>query len=513
MKTPKIRLPGLRRNSDGPPPERFRMNDANVALGNITTDDYDREPAPIVSVSVGSAGMRRTALWRRKMDNLGCAGRIQSMVAYDCNRTNIQEWVRAATASGVMDKCIVPAYLPFSEGFLRQPNFFIDHYGPIERDLERIIDAMEQKASEAGVRPQLILEWIGFGGHARISYLFHVMLTERFPGARILPVYCIPDDRVLEQNIREYRLWEEAMDIIGHVPSIITDNRCASNLRTLDERVATALAAAEACYRFRPEYGTMAETASTFALHGSRWLGLQITDIPYLENAADAEVHDWKAPDSAAGAWREARAAVTARAQAIKEAIWRIADPENDEHHAGYLGHAQHGDEQRIYCLLPFHPEITDAIKDDVEDQLRREVFNGPYPGTKVCFAPGNANYTSRPTGFTYGHICKIYSVESHEHPPSVARVLDPDNDYRGSRRRVLARGEEMMQQLGMPLTSIEGSGGRNGAPQVTRTQRQSRVPETPPMDADMGDGPAPLLANAGSAVEAGKNPPESETR
>ena len=392
MKRPRIPLPRLRRRPGAPPAERFRMNDAGVALGSLTADDHDREPAPIVSVSVGSAGMRRTALWRRKMDNLGCAGRIQSMVAYDCNLTNIQEWVKAATASGVIDKCIIPSYLPFSEGFLRQPNFFIDHYGPIERDLEIMTDAMEQKASEAGVRPQLILEWIGFGGHARISYLFHEMLTERFPGARILPVYCIPDDRVLEQNIREYRLWEEAQEIIGAAPSVVTDNRCASNLRTLDERVATALAAAEACYRFRPEYGTMAETASTFALHGSRWLGLQITDIPYLENnessgnARDSVRSSGSgsgsgSPESAANAWRDPRAAVTARAQAIKEAIWRIAAPDNDEHHTGYLGRAQHKDEQRIYCLLPFHPDITDAIKDDVRTRRGRR-FARPRPRT-----------------------------------------------------------------------------------------------------------------------------------
>ena len=447
--------------------------------------------------------MRRTALWRRKMDALGCAGRIQSLVPYDCNRTNIQQWIEAANASGAIDTCAMPNYLPFSEGFLRQPNFFIDHYGPIERDLERIIDEMDQKSAEAGVRPQLIIEWIGFGGHARISYLFHEMLTERFHGARILPVYCIPDDRVLEQNIRDYNLWHEAQDIIGNGPAIITDNRTTTNLQTLDERIAIIMAAAEACYKFRPEYGTMAETASTFALHGSRWLGLQISNVPYIENLArNHRIADTsKTARLSTTEAREAQAAVTARAQAIKDAIWRIAKPANDEHYTGFLGDTEHDAEQRIYCLLPFHPEITDLIKEDVEDQLQREHFSGPFPGTKVCFAAGNANYSNRPVGYTYGHICKVFGLSAETTPPSVARVLDPDNNYRGRRRRVLSRGEVLMQELNIPLNSMVS---QPNTKQMTLTPHTDDAaaakngdlhePEVPP---DIGTGAAPLLTSA----------------
>ena len=483
--------------------ERFRMND-KTNLVNIAMDNYNREPAPIISVSVGSAGMRRTALWRRKMDSLNCSNRIQSMIAYDCNRTNVQQWVKAANASNVIDQCILPNYLPFSEGFLRQPNSFIEHYGPIERDLERIIDEMEQKASESGIRPQLIIEWIGFGGHARISYLFHEMIVEHFRGARILPVYCIPDDRILEQNIRKHRLWDEAQEIIGTGPAVITDNRISSNLQTLDERVAIALSATEACYQFRPEYGTMAETVSTFELDGSRWIGLQISDIPYRTNF---DKRHYKAINLSKNSHislyesREAMAAVTAHAQSIKEAIWKIAAPENDEHHTGYLGESKHDAEQRIYCLLPFHPDITNIIKEDVEDQLQRETFNGPYPGTKVCFASGNANYSNRPDGYTYGHICKIYGMNGDQTPPSLMRVLDPNNNYRGNRHRVLSRGEDMMQNLGIPFTAVEKNH-HGQAKQMTNTNYIAPQPSKngdqrePAIPSNLGTGAAPLLTS-----------------
>lgn len=334
------------------------------------------------------------------------------------------------------------------------------------------------------------------------------MVNERFNGARILPVYCIPDDRVLEQNIRRYNLWSEAQEIVGNGPSIITDNRAAANLQTLDERVATVMAAAEACYRFRPEYGTMAETASTFALHGSRWLGIQITDIPYRENTTRANrvVEANRKSKMAPANAREFRAAITARAQQIKDAIWRIARPKNDEHHTGYLGAKDHDAEQRIYCLLPFHPQITELIKEDVEDQLQRERFSGPFPGTKVCFAPGNANYSNHPNGYTYGHVCKIYGVNEAETPPSVARVLDPEHSYRGSRRRVLSPGEQLMQELGMPLNSMERNGHNEPSqmttaphPSPTSANGESREPALPP---DMGTGTSPLMDNVGVTEE-----------
>ena len=65
--------------------ERFDMSSPNLKLGSIYTKDANREPSPIISLSVGSAGMHRTALWTKKMNALGCLGRIQSLIVYDCN--------------------------------------------------------------------------------------------------------------------------------------------------------------------------------------------------------------------------------------------------------------------------------------------------------------------------------------------------------------------------------------------------------------------------------------------
>lgn len=412
-------------------------------LGQIYLRDFEREPAPIISLSVGSAGMARSAMWTQKMTALGCRGRIQSLVAYDCHKTNIQEWNRAAQNSGLDSITITPQYLPISEGFLRQPNAFMSHYGAIERDIERITDDMERLANEAGVRPQIIIEWIGFGGHAKLSYLIHEHVAARFPGAKFLPVFCMPAERVLEQNIRDYQLWQAAEDIIGPVSSVITDNRASGSLQLLDERIALALASMEACHRFRPDVGTMAETVSMFNLNSSRWLSIDAADLPY-------RVGKLKRSRSAA-ANQERRMAHSSVVQGIKEAIWRIAAPDNTEHHTGFFNPTDYGAEQRIYCVLPFTPTVTEEIKNDVEDQLQRETFHGPYPGTKVSFAPGNALWR-RQDGFTYGHIIKLAGLPTDPIPHSIERILNEEIGHRTTRRRVLSRGEAMMQELGIEL-------------------------------------------------------------
>ena len=79
----------------------YNMKPPNSRLGNIYLRDFERDPAPIVSLSVGSAGMKRTALWTQKMRALGCDTRIQSLVVYDCNTANrnssrLMGWERLA---------------------------------------------------------------------------------------------------------------------------------------------------------------------------------------------------------------------------------------------------------------------------------------------------------------------------------------------------------------------------------------------------------------------------------
>ena len=444
-------------------------------LGNIHGHDFGKQPAPIVSLAVGSTGIQRTALWYNKMRALGCADRIQSLMVYDCNATNIREWNAAAEAAGISSISITPEYLPFPEGFLRQPNFFKPHYAAISRDVEIMVEKMERIANETGVRPQVIIEWIGFGGHAQLSYLIHEHVARRFPNTTFLPIYCIPSDRVLEANIRDYGLWDQAQQAIGDHPAVITDNLAGGTVQTLDERVAITIAAIEAAYRFRPEVGTLAELVSSFRIGRSRWLGIDTIELPYQITKARQRQHS--------RAQREQRMVRSAVAQGIKEAIWRIARPTNQENHTAFFNPPQHNAEQRIYCLLPFHYEVVDLIKEDIEDQLMREMFHMPFSGTKICFAPGNAMWRSNDS-FAYAHICRIIGAPATPLPVSVTRVLDATEGLQMTSRSVLTPGEELMAEIRAQHASANGSNPEHDP------DRSSNVPIRTP---DFGNDPGPL--------------------
>lgn len=450
----RIPMMGNRRNE---PPSRYDMRASRADLGDIYMRDFRREPAPIVSLSVGSAGMNRTAKWVQKMVAMDCAHRIQSLFVYDCNAKNVREWRRAASQSRMDHLCITPKELPLPDGFMREPNFYMEYYGSIARDVERMVDEMERQANEAGMVPQIILEWLGFGGHAKLAYLVHEKVSARFPTTKFLPIYCFPSERVLEANIRDYDLWEEAEAIIGTGAAIITDNRAAGSVDTIDERVAVALAAIEGCFRFKPEVGSIGETISMLNQDGARWLGIDVTDLPYRRH------HESRNPMRRRATEDDEYLSHSSLVHSIKETIWRIADPENDEHHTADFIRPGWDAQQRIYVLLPFHREAVEYIKADVEDQLSRETFSGAWPGTTVAFAPANTQWRHHDR-FNYGHVCKLTGMPREPMPPTIERIL-ADTEYMGRRSRVLSRGEALMKERGLELqarTASKASSGRN---------------------------------------------------
>ena len=85
------------------PDGRYNLDRSEAALGSLLSQSGIRVPAPIVSVSVGSAGMARTGLWYRKMAALGCIDRVQSLVVYDCNSTGVRAWLNSAQRYGLED--------------------------------------------------------------------------------------------------------------------------------------------------------------------------------------------------------------------------------------------------------------------------------------------------------------------------------------------------------------------------------------------------------------------------
>lgn len=299
--------------------------------------------APILSVSIGTTSLNRAWMYYARMRAMGCADRIQSMLIYDCNLLNIGRLQDDARHQGLSDKIVVPEYLPFSEGFLRRVDQYEKHYGAIERDMETMVSKAEELSLRAGTEPQVILEWIGFGGHAMLSYIFHDIVARRFSEARILPIVCFPDDQTMHQNIREYGIWPATEEMLGSdVAALLTDNRRGTDYPQLDDALTTALAAVEACFSYEPSVGSLAEIVSTFNINGSRWSSVEHTKIPIPNRNALGQ----NGSRPAAADPGKARAK---QAQKIKARIFDIAAPDNDYDKSAFFTPGTRESEQRIY--------------------------------------------------------------------------------------------------------------------------------------------------------------------
>ena len=412
--------------------------------------------APILSVSVGTTGLNRAWMYHRRMRAMGCAHRIQSMLVYDCNQVNIGQLSYDAWEQGVLDKIVVPEYLPFSEGFLRRVDQYERHYGAIERDMETMVDRAENLSLMAGTEPQVILEWIGFGGHAMLSYMLHDIVAKRFPEARILPIICFPDDRGMQQNIREHHIWSEAEKMLGtEVATLLSDNRCSTDYRQLDEALTTALAAVEACFDFEHSVGSLAEIVSTFNNLGSRWISVEHTKIPIINRNA---FHQNGSQPAVANQSK----AMAKQAQKIKDRICEIALPENRYDKSAFFTPGNRESEQRIYVTMPFLPNEVKEIKDDIEDQLKREDFSKALPGTQIAYAAGNPQ-PANPSNLEYIHVVKFVGLPAEPRPVSLTSILNdeplPDDPLHRRHGNVKTWGQQIIENGAPSAAAITANG------------------------------------------------------
>lgn len=491
--------------SRSPRPNRRRNNgqspivEPEDRLGSLE-DVAGAGTAPIVSVSVGTTGLNRAKRYHRHMDALGVADRIQSMLIYDCNQFNINQLKEESAAAGIDDKIVLPEYLPFSEGFLRRVDQYEKHYGAIERDMENMVEKMEHMSLSAGTEPQIILEWVGFGGHAMLSYMFHDIVVKRFPEASILPIVCFPDDRGMHQNIREHHIWEQTMEILKDrtkepsrpYATLLTDNRKSTDFRRLDESLIAGLASVEGCFDYEPSFGSLAEVISVFNITGSRWITIENTEVSMLNRKALGRKAGRQSQDK-----ESQKVALSKMAQKIKERIFEIAQPENRFQKSAFFSPGTRENEQRIYVTIPLYKEEVMTIRDDLEDQFKREEFSKAFPGTQIAYAAGNLQ-TTTPENREYAHVIKFVGLEEEPEPLSISSIIYdqplPDEVRQQGHRSVKTRGQIIIDGINRNGTS--GDQTEDPSPDDSPTGAGSDDPdnrgsETAPGNTDPTDDPS----------------------
>lgn len=401
-------------------------------LGSQQDHERDGVPPPIVSVAVGTAGYKRSWKWAQRMGEAGVLDRVQSLLMYDCNQGSIdsidadtQAMRRRGSLAGL--PVIVPGYLPKVDGFLRDPNAYKDYFGLIHRDMERMVDTVARRSEEVGAPPQVILEWLGFGGHAKLGGVLHQMLLERFPDALFLPIMLMPREHVLEENMRRetWGAYEETMGLtrprtisgsngnereVRGYPALITDNRLSRDYQRLDNKLAVGLASMEAGMRDRIDSGSLAETIASFGGYSNGWFGmrvmsrrLDISNVPQpgprwipsrLRRSELVVVND----DAKQLSW------------ATKKAMWDILDPNRQDMNLANHDFIHGESVMRMVVSVPVEPEGLAEIENDVRDQLDREEFDLAYPNLTWSFA--SANFQENP-GDSHLHVSLLYPLQT----------------------------------------------------------------------------------------------------
>lgn len=434
------------------PPKTRTFRIRPESLRPVASIDNSREniiPPPIMSVSVGTAGYKRSWLWAQRMGQAGALNRVQSMFIYDCNQattTDIDGKMGAMRgASGGSDlPIILPEYFPKVDGFLRDPNAFKDFYGLIDRDLDRMMDIAEKRSEAVSAQPQIIIEWLGFGGHAKIGGLLHQKLVDAFPEATFLPILLLPREHVLEENMRRetwgaYELTmgrenEKTGDYGNGPPVLLTDNRQSTrgNFRTLDDNLAIGLASIEAAVKYQTDSGSLAETVASFSDYSNGWLcmrvlsrRLDVADVPIQRNRFS--------PRRLMGGLGNRQTAILKGKDnhltwQIKDALWEIADTGKHSELQMAL-HDPIDDESvmRIVVALPADENGIREIEEDVRDQLERENFEEAFPNMSYSFAPAHF------PGSDNDHKMYVSMFYPLRHPgvESIQRIMGRSGDFR----------------------------------------------------------------------------------
>ena len=434
------------------PPKTRTFRVRKEALRPVASMDGSREniiPPPIMSVSVGTAGYKRSWLWAQRMGEAGVLNRVQSMFIYDCNQATTTEiegkmgGMRGAKGGSDLP-VILPEFFPKVDGFLRDPNAYKNFYGLIDRDLERMVDMASHRSEAVSAKPQIIIEWLGFGGHAKIGGLLHEKLVKAFPDATFLPILLLPREHALEENMRRetwgaYEITMAPQDPktgeYGYAPPVLlTDNMQSArgNFAALDNNLAIGLASFEAAANYQHDSGSLAETVASFSDYSNGWLCMRV--LSHRIDVADVPIqHSRLSPRTWFGGLGNRQTAIIKGKDnhltwTIKDALWEIAQTEKRSDLQMAL-HDPIDDESvmRIVVTLPADESGIRQIEEDVRDQLEREDFNKAFPNMTYSFAPAHF------PGVDNDHkmyVSMFYPLR-HSGVQSIERIMGRSGDFR----------------------------------------------------------------------------------
>ena len=424
------------------PDAKYDARGRAASLGSIETMGND-EPSPVVLAGIGSAGIKRLSQHWKTAAEYDVANRIAAVFSYDLNSANMRSWLPALQAAGVDARSVVPEYTPYADGFLRRPDAWMQHQASITADVERMIAELRRIVTRAGSRAQLVVVYLGYGGHARLGHVIYRMLREECSEATMLPVIVLPSEPALERNIRDFALWEETLNTIdAATPILLTDNALGDPV-DVDAIAITALAGAELAAAQNASVRRLTELVAGHEQAGNKFLSVSQMRLPFRESAEQGRTYR-RALFSRAERTHDGiaeRGTVAERAAELADAIWKMSEP-GPSSNTVTCRLAENPDtdqEQAIICVLPFDRPTVEVLEENVSDLLRRDEHRAAFPNTVVALAAGKAG-RQHLAGQVEAVISKIHGSDNT--PAAVLDILSNTPRAADTGARALTRGQ-----------------------------------------------------------------------
>ena len=377
-------------------------------------------PPSLVVMGVGTAGARRALGFLQRLSELAQTGRVQSAVFYDCNETTVNHIRRflgrtlGRTRHGNGVQILFPNYIPMPNGFMRDPTLFEEYEGPMERDMDNIVEQVIAQSERSSRTPEAIVEFMGFAGHSVLGGRLHRKLRDAFPSAVILPVMMLPDDHVSEEWTRRY-IWERYERLLEGAECLVTA-QSASHFGEDDARLATGLAGIEVA-DFDEEGLTISPLAAAcqrLSLASGGWLGMATVKrkMVVMNKFEWLSLPPWWRQYAAVGSEGEL-------SMAVGHAIWSTLDPPSQmAEGVGDLRHAP----QEVVVSLPVHPDALEPVAANAAEVLERSNLFAQFPNMDIAF--NTARFAEGMSREPYMHITRIYPVQGELAP--VMNILHP---------------------------------------------------------------------------------------
>ena len=419
-------------------------NPLELPVGDKTR--RQRLSSPLLSVSVGTAGADRNARFLERMGDAGRLRRVQSALFYDYNEnTNSELWQRLRPKKGNGrdgTQVHMPKAIRTSDGFLLNPYAFGEYLGIINRDMEELLNDIRSQAHAKGQPPQLIVEFLGFGGHANLGLLLHRKIREAFPEARCLPILALPDDPTLQEWMRgelqeptdtnavpdwmrhgTWNSYESHLTMRQHEGCLVVDNAIDSSP---NDNLAMGLATIEAAGENAMKSGSLSEAIAGIRINDRGWLGMNVVQrvLPSRRTwsfgfpmrrlrpvwGSDDELavqvkmavkqcltrgsllESWEDPDmpAAPGVSRNGHfpnGQASANGSTNGHAI-------HNSHNSSAAPSAPPVKGARVYVSVPLPPTLMKTLRSNVMRQLKAEGFEQQFGKVNICF--GAANFPER---------------------------------------------------------------------------------------------------------------------